>query len=116
MILIFVGLLVAFFPAKQAFNPYFTWPYLGYVDQFLMTIGITGLVKQALFGILMILTLMRFVSPQFNLASCVVLFNILLLGKAQLSWDIYSLPIIMVLWFLAMFDREWTLTTHAGND
>ena len=32
MILIFVGLLVAFFPAKQAFNPYFTWPYLGYVD------------------------------------------------------------------------------------
>ncbi|MCE7042231.1 hypothetical protein [Dyadobacter sp. CY312] len=110
-----VILLVSFFPAKQAYNPYFTWPYLGYVDQFLVTIGITGLLKQCLFGILMMIMLMRFISPHFNFASCVVLFNILLLGKAQLSWDKYSLPMIMVLWFLAMFDNHWSLSFYGCN-
>jgi hypothetical protein len=111
-LVIFVVFLVSFFPAKQAYNPYFTWPYLGYVDQFLMTIGITGLLKQCLFGVLMMIAMMRFISPQFNFASCVVIFNILLLGKAQLSWDKYSLPMIMVLWFLAMFDTHWSLSNY----
>ncbi len=111
----FVVLLVSFFPAKQAYNPYFTWPYLGYVDQLFMTVGITGLVKQCLFGLMMMITLMRFVSPYANLASCVVLFNVLLLGKAQLSWDKYSLPMIMVLWFLAMFDKYWILSKSDGS-
>jgi hypothetical protein len=101
--------IIFLFPAKQAYNPYFTWPYLGYVDQLLMTIGISGILKQCVFGILMLITLMRFFSPNLNFASFVVLFNLLLLGKAQLSWDKYSLPMIMVLWFLAMFDEEWAL-------
>ena len=57
----------------------------------------------------MLLTLMRFVSPVFNLSSWVVVINILLLGKAQLSWDKYSLPMIMVLWFLTMFNNQWSL-------
>jgi len=105
--LILIAGLITLFPAKQAYNPYFTWPYLGYVDQFLMTIGIAGFVKQIVFGLLMLITCMRFISPEFNLAGCVVVINILLLGKAQLSWDKYSLPMIMVLWFLAMFDYHW---------
>ncbi|NIJ55967.1 hypothetical protein [Dyadobacter arcticus] len=108
-LLALVGFLVVFFPAKQAHNPYFTWPFLGYVDQILMTIGITGFIKQVLFGILMMITLMRFIAPTFNLASWMVVLNILLLGKAQLSWDKYSLPLIMGLWFLAMFDHQWSL-------
>lgn len=105
-----VIVLITLFPAKQAYNPYFTWPYLGYVDQLLMTIGISGIIKQIVFGLLMLITLMRFISPHFNLASCVVVINILLLGKVQLSWDKYSLPMIMVLWFLAMFDYHWLFT------
>ncbi len=108
--LILIAALITLFPAKQAYNPYFTWPYLGYVDQLFMTIGITGFIKQIIFGLLMLITMMRFFSPYFNLTSCVVLINILLLGKAQLSWDKYSLPMIMVLWFLAMFDRHWLFT------
>ena len=108
--IVLIGALITFFPAKQAYNPYFTWPYLGYVDQLLTTVGITGFIKQLVFGLLMLITLMRFVSPYFNLASCVVLINVLILGKAQLSWDKYSLPMIMVLWFLAMFDHHWLFT------
>ena len=108
--------LITFFPARQAFNPYFTWPYLGYIDQLFMTIGITGFVKQICFGILMLITLMRFVSPYFNLASCVVAINLLLLGKAQLSWDKYSLPMIMTLWFLAMFDSQWSLSFYKNEN
>ena len=105
--LIVIATIIAFFPAKQAHNPYFTWPYLGYVDELLMKIGISGLLKQLVFGVLMLVTLVRFVSPRFTLATWVFLLNILLLGKAQLSWDKYSLPMIMVLWFLAMYDEHW---------
>jgi len=108
--------LITFFPARQAFNPYFTWPYLGYIDQLFMTIGITGFVKQICFGILMLITLMRFISPYFNLASCIVAINLLLLGKAQLSWDKYSLPMIMTLWFLAMFDSQWSLSFYKNEN
>ncbi len=102
--------LVCFSPAMQAYNPYFTWPYLGYVDQLIETIGISGLLKQIIFGVLMLITLMRFVSYKFNLASFAVLINTMLLGKAQLSWDKYSLPLIMVLWFILLFDSEWMFT------
>jgi hypothetical protein len=105
--LLVIAAIIAFFPAKQAYNPYFTWPYLGYVDELLMKIGISGLLKQLVFGALMLVTLVRFVSPRFTLATWVFLLNILLLGKAQLSWDKYSLPMIMVLWFLAMYDEHW---------
>jgi hypothetical protein len=111
--LIIVAALVVFFPAKQAHNPYFTWPYLGYVDQALMSVGVTGFVKQLVFGLLMLITLMRFAIPKINLASWMVLVNVLLLGKAQLSWDKYSLPLIMGLWFLAMFDKQWSLETQS---
>ena len=110
---VFIGLvaiiltIVFFFPAKQAHNPYFTWPYLGYVDHVLTTIGITGIFKQLLFGILSLIALVRFFSSDISLAGCIVLFNIILLGKAQLSWDKYSLPMIMTLWFLCMFDKYW---------
>ncbi|WP_229254356.1 hypothetical protein [Dyadobacter sp. NIV53] len=107
---IIVIALISFSPARQAYNPYFTWPYLGYIDQLFMTVGITGFIKQICFGFLMLITLMRFVSPHFNLASCIVVINVLLLGKAQLSWDKYSLPMIMALWFLAMFDNYWSLS------
>jgi hypothetical protein len=55
---------------------------------------------------------MRFFSPHLNFSSFVVLFNLLLLGKAQLSWDKYSLPMIMVLWYLAMFDDQWALSGY----
>lgn len=105
--LLVIAAIVSLFPAKQAYNPYFTWPYLGYVDELLMKIGVSGLLKQLVFGVLMLVTLVRFVPPRFNLATWVFLLNILLLGKAQLSWDKYSLPMIMVLWFLAMYDEHW---------
>jgi len=113
--LILVILLISFFPAKQAYNPYFTWPFLGYIDQFFTTLGLSGFVKQAVFGLLMMITLMRFITPRFNLASCLVVINVLLLGKAQLSWDKYSLPLIMVLWYLAMFDKEWSLSQYQSE-
>ncbi|MCE6989084.1 hypothetical protein [Dyadobacter sp. CY323] len=113
--LIIVAALVVIFPAKQAHNPYFTWPYLGYVDQALMSIGVTGFVKQLVFGIFMLITLMRFVVPHINLASWMVLVNVFLLGKAQLSWDKYSLPLIMGLWFLAMFDKQWSLQSQPAE-
>jgi len=115
-LLAIVILLVVFFPAKQAHNPYFTWPYLGYIDQLFTLIGITGFVKQICFGAFMLITLMRFISPVLNLASFIVVINILLLGKAQLSWDKYSLPTIMVLWFLAMFDNQWSLYHYQGQN
>lgn len=108
-VLIVIAIIVLF-PAEQAYNPYFTWPYLGYLDQLLMTLGISGILKQCVFGLLMLLTLMRFFSPHLNFSSFVVLFNLLLLGKAQLSWDKYSLPMIMALWYLAMFDDQWALS------
>jgi len=115
--LVVIAAIVAFFPAKQAYNPYFTWPYLGYVDELLMKIGISGLLKQLVFGALMLVTLVRFVSPRFYLATWVFLLNILLLGKAQLSWDKYSLPMIMVLWFLALYDEHWLPSaTRAENE
>ncbi|QRR02681.1 hypothetical protein [Dyadobacter sandarakinus] len=110
ILLLIISAIVVFFPARQAHNPYFTWPYLGYVDQLFMTIGIQGFVKQVCFGILMLVTLMRFISPGFNLASWMFVVNTLLLGKAQLSWDKYSLPVIMALWFLTMFDEHWLLS------
>ncbi|CAG4989784.1 hypothetical protein DYBT9275_00380 [Dyadobacter sp. CECT 9275] len=103
---IFTITLAIGFPARQTYNPYFTWPYLGYLDQGLVAIGITGLMKQIIFALLMLLTCMRFITPPFNLASWIVVINILILGKAQLSWDKYSLPLIMALWFLAMFDQH----------
>ncbi|TLV00092.1 hypothetical protein [Dyadobacter luticola] len=121
LMLALVMVLIIFFPAKQAYNPYFTWPYLGYIDQLLMTIGISGFIKQIVFGLLMLVTLMRFFAPPLNLASWMVLVNILLLGKAQLSWDKYSLPLIMCLWFLTMFENHWRFSaeqqeiTLAGN-
>ncbi|GGN14301.1 hypothetical protein GCM10010967_58230 [Dyadobacter beijingensis] len=115
--LLILGLIIAFFPAKQAYNPYFTWPYLGYVDELLMKIGISGLLKQLVFGVLALVTLVRFVSPRFTLATWVYVLNVLLLGKAQLSWDKYSLPMIMVLWFLAMYDEHWALAeTRTENE
>jgi hypothetical protein len=114
--LLIIATLITLFPAKQAYNPYFTWPYLGYLDQLLMTVGITGIMKQICFGLLMLITLMRFISPHFNLASCFVITNLLLLGKAQLSWDKYSLPMIMALWFLAMFDSQWSLSSNKTGD
>lgn len=115
VLLLLIATLIIFFPAKQAHNPYFTWPYLGYVDQLFMTLHITGLVKQICFGLLMLITLMRFISPQFNLGSWMFVLNTLLLGKAQLSWDKYSLPVIMALWFLAMFDQYWSLNENVEN-
>ncbi|WP_138479545.1 hypothetical protein [Dyadobacter bucti] len=115
VLLLLIATLIIFFPAKQAYNPYFTWPYLGYVDQLFMTLHITGLVKQICFGLLMLVTLMRFISPQFNLGSWMFVFNTLLLGKAQLSWDKYSLPVIMALWFLAMFDQYWSLNENVKS-
>lgn len=113
--LIFVGILAAFFPAKQAYNPYFTWPYLGYLDQLLVTIRVAGFVKQIIFALLMLLTLMRFLATPLNLASWMVIINTVLLGKAQLSWDKYSLPLIMALWFLAMFDAQWSLGAYKDS-
>ncbi|CAG5071791.1 hypothetical protein DYBT9623_03777 [Dyadobacter sp. CECT 9623] len=108
--ILLIASIIFFSPAKQAYNPYFTWPYMGYIDQAFMTVGISGLLKQICFGLLALITLMRFFSPHFNLASWMVAFNILLLGKAQLSWDKYSLPVIMALWFLAMFNAHWSLS------
>jgi hypothetical protein len=114
--LVVIAAIIALFPAKQAHNPYFTWPYLGYVDELLMKIGISGLLKHLVFGALMLVTLVRFVSPRFNLATWVFLLNILLLGKAQLSWDKYSLPMIMVLWFLALYDEHWLPSTARAEN
>ncbi|MCE7068343.1 hypothetical protein [Dyadobacter sp. CY326] len=114
--LVIIAGIIVFFPAKQAYNPYFTWPYLGYFDQLLMTIGVTGILKQIVFGILMLVTLVRFVSPNFTLSTWMFLLNILLLGKAQLSWDKYSLPMIMALWFLAMYDEHWGLSPSESEN
>jgi hypothetical protein len=114
--LVVIAAIIALFPAKQAHNPYFTWPDLGYVDELLMKIGISGLLKHLVFGALMLVTLVRFVSPRFNLATWVFLLNILLLGKAQLSWDKYSLPMIMVLWFLALYDEHWLPSTARAEN
>jgi len=103
-----VAVLVLFFPMRQASNPYFTWPYLGYVDQlFESVLRISGHPKKVIFGLMMLVTCIRFFSGRLSLVSYIVLFNVLLLGKAQLSWDKYSLPMMMALWYLAMFDSEW---------
>ncbi|TKT91757.1 hypothetical protein FDK13_15330 [Dyadobacter frigoris] len=102
-----ISLLVYLCPAQQAYNEYFTWPYLGYVDQLMINIGLDGAPKQIIFGLLMLITCMRFISPHINLVSWLFIINTLLLGKAQLSWDKYSLPLIMTLWFLLMFDKYW---------
>lgn len=104
-----VMLLLMFFPARQTYNEYFTWPFLGYFDQLLETAGIGGWFKQGIFGILMVLTLIRFTElPLVSLSGFLALTNILLLGKVQLSWDKYLFPTLMVLWFLAMHGEERT--------
>lgn len=102
-----VIVLVVFFPPRQTYNAYFTWPYLGYLDQLLVALRIPGFARNIVFGILMSLTLMRFVNPgKVTLNSLLVAVNILLLGKAQLSWDKYFFPTLMILWFLAMHREE----------
>lgn len=109
---LFLGLLVltlaliVLFPAQQTKNAYFDWPYLGYVDQGLMTIGIKGVAKQLVFGFLMLISLMRFVRLDANLTTWIFIINTLLLGKAQLSWDKYSLPTVLCLWFLMVFEQK----------
>jgi len=109
---IIVLVIIVFFPAQQTKNLYFDWPYLGYVDQGLMTIGIKGFVKQLVFGILMLISLMRFVRFDQSLASWVFIINTLLLGKAQLSWDKYSLPTVLVLWFLTLISEHHKFSTR----
>ncbi|MCU0467057.1 MAG: Dol-P-Glc:Glc(2)Man(9)GlcNAc(2)-PP-Dol alpha-1,2-glucosyltransferase [Arcicella sp.] len=104
--LLVIGLIVYFSPAKQTYNPYFTWPYMGYVDQGLSVMGFSYHLKQIIFGLLMLISLMRFISPSMTLISWVFIVNTLLLGKAQLSWDKYSLPTMMVLWFLVLWEKE----------
>lgn len=64
---------------------------------------------------MMLVAFIRFFSFRLNLASYIVLFNILILGKAQLSWDKYSLPMVMTLWYLALFDKEWTYSSQANT-
>jgi hypothetical protein len=110
-----IALLALISPAKQAYNPYFTWPYLGYIDQFMVTVGLNGMIKQVLFALLMLIACMRFISPKINLAGWFFIINTLLLGKAQLSWDKYSLPLIMTLWFLMMFDKFWIFSDQEHN-
>ncbi|MPR34286.1 hypothetical protein [Salmonirosea aquatica] len=115
-LVLLVLMLVFFFPARQTHNSYFDWPYLGYFDRLLEIMGITGIFKQLVFGSLMLATLMRFLSPAMSLTGFVVVVNLLLLGKAQLSWDKYIMPTIMVLWFLALFDQYWSLGTYRLHD
>lgn len=107
-----VLLLVFFFPAQQTQNKYFDWPFLGYFDRLLEVIGISGIFKQLIFGSLMLVSLMRFVTPAMSLSGFLVIINLLLLGKAQLSWDKYLMPTIVVLWFLTMFDAHWDLISY----
>ncbi len=113
--LLFIGLVIVvlviavFFPAQQTNNKYFDWPYLGYVDQGLTLVGLSGLVKQLLYAALMLLLLMRFITPELSLGSWVLLINLLMLGKAQLSWDKYSLPTVLILWYLTLFNAYWPL-------
>ncbi len=112
-----VTLLLVLFPARQTHNEYFTWPFLGYLDQLLETAGIGGWAKQGIFGILTALTVMRFTEPpRITLSGLFVLTNILLLGKAQLSWDKYLFPTLMVLWFLAIHREERTLRISRGGN
>lgn len=104
--LVLISTIVVWYPAKQTQNAYFNLPYLGNVDLGLMTVGIKGIFKQITFGLLMLISLMRFVKLDANLGGWVFVVNTLLLGKAQLSWDKYSLPTAVVLWFLMVFNEQ----------
>lgn len=116
IIVAFVVVLLFSFPPRQTFNEYFTWPYLGYLDQFLETIKISGLVKNAIYGVLMVITLIRFIpSGSISLGAILVLVNILLLGKAQLSWDKYFFPTLMILWFLTLHGEERVISTQKDS-
>ncbi len=109
-IVLTVVVLLIFFPPLQTYNAYFTWPYLGYLDQLLAALKVPGLARNIIFGSLMAITLMRFVNPgKVTLGSLLAAVNILLLGKAQLSWDKYFFPTLMILWFLAMHNEERTV-------
>lgn len=103
---VIVLLVISFFPAHQTYNPYFTWPYLGYVDQGFTMLGLSGFAKQSIFGVLMLLSLMRFVRKDLTLSSWIFIINTLLLGKAQLSWDKYSMATIVLLWFLVLIEKD----------
>lgn len=106
--LLVVGLLVCFMPAVQTYNPYFTWRFLGYLDMGLVKIGVSEVVKQIVFGLLMFLALIRFLSGGLNLSTWVFIINGILLGKAQLSWDKYSLPTVVTLWFLVLVEEKYS--------
>ncbi|GAA4395482.1 hypothetical protein GCM10023187_02410 [Nibrella viscosa] len=108
-LVVFVVCLVLFFPAQQTYNPYFTWPYLGYFDRLLVILGLSGLAKQLVFGFFMLISLMRFIRPRLNVLDWFVLCNLVLLGKAQLSWDKYSMPMIIMVWYLIQFDDYFPL-------
>ncbi|MGX7690192.1 hypothetical protein ACWA1C_23690 [Flectobacillus roseus] len=106
--LLMIGLLVCFMPAVQTYNPYFTWRFLGYLDMGLVKIGIPELFKQIIFGLLMFLALIRFLSGGLTLSTWVFIINGILLGKAQLSWDKYSLPTVVILWFLVLVEEKYS--------
>ncbi|MDI9874311.1 hypothetical protein [Flectobacillus rivi] len=105
--LLVVGFLVCFTPAVQTYNPYFTWKFLGYLDMGLVKIGVPEFIKQIIFGLLMFLALIRFLSGGLNISTWVFIINGILLGKAQLSWDKYSLPTVVILWFLVLVEEKY---------
>ena len=114
---VLIGILIVFFPAKQMYDGYFVVPNLGFFDRHLELIGITGLIKQLIFGSLMLIMILRFSSPKSGLAGWVVLLNVMLMGKAHIGWDKYLLPTIVTLWLLTLFDGHWSLVGNSlrGN-
>lgn len=108
--IVLIAALLTWFPAIQMNDGFFVVPTLGFFDHHLELIGITGLVKQLIFGGLMLLTILRFASPKSGLAGWVILLNLILMGKAHIAWDKYLLPTIATLWLLTLFDQHWPLS------
>jgi hypothetical protein len=73
--------IVYLYPAQQAYNEYFTSPFLSYLDQIFCYGAYKSPSKQMRFGILMLITHMRSISPKIKLAGWFSILNTPFLGN-----------------------------------
>jgi hypothetical protein len=111
-----VGLAAAFILFPPAKNVDFFNPRMGYLD-----IGAHKILgdhaRMVLYYFLALCAVVRFIKPRNTISGWLLIMNALVLAKAQIAWDKYSMPLLAVLWLLQALGTEnarETSSTH-GN-
>jgi hypothetical protein len=95
------------FPAKQTHTNFFQLTELGLLERLVVAVGFDGVAKQAIFGALTLITLLRFARPEGSLGGWIAILTVLLLGKVHVTWDKYLLSAVTSLWVLTLFNPYW---------